>query len=124
MILPSYSCVLCLHDKEETLFHLLLECPFAQECWIHQGLFMDLQQEPYSILSTFKHQLQVVPFFMEVIIIISWCIWMTRNDWIFNGIHPTIQGTIIHFKHFFTLVIHRVKDTWKQPMFQWLDQSL
>nr|TKW33264.1 hypothetical protein SEVIR_2G222200v2 [Setaria viridis] len=123
MFLPSYSCVLCTHDKEETLFHLLLECPFAQVCRINLGLFIDLQQQPYDILSSFNNQLQV-PFFMKIIVIMSWCIWMARNDWIFKAIDPTCQGTTIRFKHLFTLVLHRVKDFWKQPMAEWLEHTL
>nr|TKW15463.1 hypothetical protein SEVIR_5G238100v2 [Setaria viridis] len=60
MNLPSYSCVLCPHNNEETLFHLLLECPFAQECWINISLFANLSDEPYTILNSFKTQLQVI----------------------------------------------------------------
>lgn len=84
---------------------------------------MDLQQQPYEILSSIKNQLQV-PFFMEIIVIMSWCIWMARNDWIFKAIHPSYQGKKMRFKHIYTLVLHRVKDTWKQPMSEWLEQTL
>nr|TKW00119.1 hypothetical protein SEVIR_8G087800v2 [Setaria viridis] len=90
MILPSYDCVLCQYGGEETLFHLLLGCPFAPECWIHIDLFPNLSDEPST------------SFFMEIIIIISWGIWMVRNDWIFKGITPSVQDCLFHFKSIFT----------------------
>nr|TKW33516.1 hypothetical protein SEVIR_2G241600v2 [Setaria viridis] len=123
MVLPSYACVLCPHGSDETLFHLLLQCPFAQECWIKLGLFPDLQQDPFSIMASFKTQLQV-PFFMEIIIIMCWCIWMSRNGFIFKGLQPHIEGALSHFTEIFTLVKHRVKEAWHQPMFEWLHETL
>nr|TKW27614.1 hypothetical protein SEVIR_3G268400v2 [Setaria viridis] len=101
MVLPSYNCVLCQQGVEETLFHLLLECPFAQECWIHLSLFPNTQDEPYTILQSFRDQLHV-PFFMEVIILMCWIIWMGRNDLIFKVLNPSVQGTLLFFKLLFT----------------------
>nr|TKW31488.1 hypothetical protein SEVIR_2G109000v2 [Setaria viridis] len=123
MALPLYNCVLCHYNKIKTLFHLLLECPFAQDCWIHLGLYANLQLDPFSIMNIFKTQLQV-PFFMEIIIIMSWCIWMARNDSIFRDIPPTTQGAIPRFKTIYSLVLHRVKEVRKQSMVEWLELML
>nr|TKW21808.1 hypothetical protein SEVIR_4G145600v2 [Setaria viridis] len=123
MDLPSYSCVLCTHNREETLFHILLECPFAQECWINISLFVDLTEEPYNILNSFRIQFQV-NFFMEVIILMCWCICMERNDWIFKGITPSVHSAMSRFKTVFTQVMLRVKEEWKQPMVEWLQHIL
>lgn len=30
---PSYNCILCYVDVEETAQHLFLQCQFAQQCW-------------------------------------------------------------------------------------------
>jgi hypothetical protein len=49
------------------------------------------------------------PFFMNAIIIMSWAIWITRNDLIFNGIQPTILGCQRTFLKEISLVKHRVK---------------
>jgi hypothetical protein len=35
-----------------------------------------------------------VPFFMEIIILMSWSIWKSRNDWIFNNIDPSLWNTV------------------------------
>nr|TKW18691.1 hypothetical protein SEVIR_5G447800v2 [Setaria viridis] len=109
MNLSYYSCVLCPHNNEVTLFHLLLKCPFAQECWINISLFANLSDEPYTILSSFRTQIQV-QFFMEIIILMCWCIWMARNDWIFRGIIPTVHDAMLRFKIVFTQIILRVKE--------------
>lgn len=111
MSLPSYECVLCQYGDEEILFHLLLSCSFAQKCWIHLGLFPNLSKL-YVILESFRTQLQV-QLFMEIIIIMSWSIWMARNDRIFKEISPLVQVCLIHFKLVFTQVILGVKENWK-----------
>lgn len=61
---------------------------------------------------------------MEIIIFMSWAIWMARNDLIFKGVNPTIQGTVGFFKLLFTQVFHRVKESLKPQMTSWLDHTL
>jgi len=39
------------------------------------------------------------PLFMEVIIMLSWSIWTTRKNFIFNEIQPTIQLMKASFVH-------------------------
>jgi hypothetical protein len=68
---------------EETLEHLFLPCSFAEACWTSLNLFVP-QDDPFSVILSFKNQL-VVPFFMEITILMSWSIWMARNDLIFRG---------------------------------------
>jgi hypothetical protein len=115
MALPSYDCVLCLNGGEETLYHLLLGCSFAQEYWIHLGLYIDPDLEPFEVLSSLKIQLKV-QFFMEIIIIMSWSIWMSQNDLIFKGLAPSVQDCLACFKYIFTLVTLLVKEDWKSRM--------
>jgi hypothetical protein len=43
MFPPSYSCVLCGLDVEETLQHLFLQCQFAKQCW--QIIGVDIPSE-------------------------------------------------------------------------------
>ena len=33
-----------------------------------------------------------VPFFTEIIILMTWSIWTTRNDWILNEIDPSVAS--------------------------------
>jgi hypothetical protein len=96
MVLPSYNCVLCHSVTEETLVHLFSDRPFAQACWNLFHLVIS-PVEPLDVLVFFKHQLNVT-FAMDVIIIMSWCIWMERNDLIFKY-DPLI---LISVKHGFT----------------------
>jgi len=46
---------------------------------------------------------------MEVIILLSWSIWITRNNFIFNGIQPSTQVMKATFTHEFAMVIYRAK---------------
>jgi hypothetical protein len=39
-----------------------------------------------------------VPFSMEIIIIMASSIWLTRNDWIFNNVDPSVEDCRRKFK--------------------------
>jgi hypothetical protein len=119
MELPSYSCVCCNLGLEETLVHLFLHCPFAQSCWAILGLTIG-DNDPYTTLEELQDQL-AVPFFMEIIILLSWCIWMQRNDLIFKGIQPSQDNCRAHFCKEFALVILRAKESAKQAMSSWIE---
>jgi hypothetical protein len=53
-----------------------------QECWSLFHLVVS-QGDPFQVLSNFRDQLNVY-FFMDIIILMSWCIRMARNDLIFR----------------------------------------
>ena len=78
------TCVCCSQAVEETLAHLFIHCPFAQACWAATSLVIGMDN-PFITLEQLKLQLGK-PFFMEVIILISCCMWMERNDLIFRGV--------------------------------------
>ena len=119
MLLPDYNCVCCIASVEETLMHLFIQCPFAQACWNSIGVIV-VQADPFVTLDQLKNQLGV-PFFMEIIIVMSWCIWMQRNDLIFKGIQPSNDACLRHFKKEFGLVILRAKTRHKTLMSIWLE---
>ena len=84
MELEDYTCVLCTSSAEESLFHLVIDCPFASTCWNWLGLQINPQVDLFQNLESFKRQLQV-PFFTEITILMCWSIWQTRNGIIFNN---------------------------------------
>jgi hypothetical protein len=57
---------------------------------------------------------------MDIIIILSWCIWMARNDFIFQGLQHDLDSVRGRFKKEFSLVIYGAKESLKQPMNTWL----
>jgi hypothetical protein len=61
-----------------------------------------------------------VPFMMDIIILMSWCIWKERNSWLFNGEDPSVSRCKVMFKQEFTMVIHRAKSSRTSDMEQWL----
>jgi hypothetical protein len=74
---------ICNLQIEEVLELLFLMCPFALDCW-HLLQLAVPQGDPFDILSSFRNQLNVV-FFVDIMILMCWSIWMTRNDFIFRG---------------------------------------
>ena len=85
MNIPDYSCVFCPSTEDESLEHLFISC------WAKIDLLVG-DDDPFATLEHLKHQLGV-PFFMDIIILMSWCIWMQRNDLTFKGIHMHVFGT-------------------------------
>jgi len=90
MHLPSYNCVLCDLDTEETLQHLFLHCPFAKRRWEFVNLHLPNNAEFPDIVNEMRDNLQT-QFFMLAIILLCWAIWTSRNDLIFKGIQPSLQ---------------------------------
>jgi len=78
MYLPDYTCACCDHVVEESLEHLFIQCQFARACWNALGLFVG-HGDTFDTLVQLKVQLGV-PFFMDIIIVMCWCIWMQRRN--------------------------------------------
>jgi hypothetical protein len=80
--LPSYDCFMhiCSRRDSSTYLHRL---PFCSSKGSIQLVIP--QGDPIEILESFKNQLSG-SFFMDIIILMSWCIWMERNDLIFRGV--------------------------------------
>ena len=51
----------------------------------------------FITLEQLKDQLNL-PFFMEIIVVMSWRIWMQRNDQIFREIQPSLATCLLHLK--------------------------
>ena len=97
MAIPSYLCVCCNQSVEESLAHLFLHYCFPQGCWSTIGLTVGLD-DPFTTLDNLRIQLGMPFFFMDVIIIMSWCIWMQRNDYILkasNQLRITVKATLL-----------------------------
>jgi hypothetical protein len=67
-----------------------------------------------------RRQLQV-SFFMEILILMAWCIWTIRNDWIFNEIDPLVQRCKEKFVSEFSLLLLRVNPSKTLEMESWLN---
>lgn len=107
--IPSYNCVMCNSGTMETRDHLFFHCPFAQHCWTYicpdwTPNHMDIQEE----LDALKQLLQV-PFAMDIIILVSWAIWTTRNDYIFKAKPPNLYTCRRKLKEELKWIIYRVK---------------
>lgn len=91
-----------------------VQCPFSQQCWGLLNLQIPNHLQPFQI----KEQ---IPFFMEIIILVSWGIWTTRNGFIFKHQPVTIETCTNSFKHEFPwLSIYRAKKYFS-AIVEWLD---
>ena len=123
MILQSHECVLCNQHSRETLEHLFLTCPFATQFWASLGLLVPVFQEHVQVVSSFRRQLNI-PFFMEIIILGCWGIWMSRNDFIFRQLTPSVQGGQGILKKELALATHRAKNSIKEQFQAWINNHL
>ena len=119
MHLDDYNCELCLFQREETITHLFLRCPFAKSCWNIIGINAPHTDYPLVVVQRIRRQLRV-PFYMEIIILMIWSIWTVRNNWIFNNQDPSLQACRAKFIYEFTMVIHRAKSNLKNEMSSWI----
>lgn len=120
MFLEDYNCVVCSLCTEETLLHLFVNSPFAEQCWNTLGLTVQNYADPLDTIASFRIQLGL-PFSMEIIISMSWAIWSVRNEAIFRNVQPSIQNAKRHFWSEFAQVILRAKKSYEPAISQWLE---
>jgi hypothetical protein len=123
MHLESYTCELCLLQKEEKLRHLFFKCSFVRNCWGHIGITVPTWLRADRATRYFKRRLRV-PFAIEIIILMSWCIWSERSAWLFNEIDLSVHKCKASFEKEFILVMHRSKQRVVPQMKEWLETIL
>jgi hypothetical protein len=119
MVLQDYTCVLCNGAIEESQTHLFLQCPFAMQCWGSINLQVQQHLDPFQNLQSFKDQLSE-PFFMEVIVLMAWTIWKSRNDLIFRQIVPNLTIAKQNFNAECQLLLLRAKRSYFPKIEQWI----
>uniref|UniRef100_A0A453S5W3 Uncharacterized protein n=1 Tax=Aegilops tauschii subsp. strangulata TaxID=200361 RepID=A0A453S5W3_AEGTS len=63
-------------------------------------------------------------FFMEIIILGSWAIWISRNNKIFENITPSFRGWKFIFIEELELLKYRMKKKYEVQFSAWLDSLL
>jgi hypothetical protein len=119
MELDSYSCENCLWQREETLYHLFLRCNFAKACWNSIGITPPRISNPEEASANLKHQLNV-PFSMEIIILMTWSIWKSRNKWLFSNKDPSVHRCTQEFCKELRLIMHRARGNFDISIPNWL----
>jgi hypothetical protein len=75
--------------------------------------------DPFDILVSFKNQ-HAVPFFLELLVCMSWGIWTVSNDF-FKNRPATVQRCKSIFREEFAGVILRAKEQHRPQIRSWLD---
>jgi hypothetical protein len=104
----------------ETLRHLFLHCSFAKNCWASIGVLVPTWLRAERVVSYLKRHINQ-PFAIEIIMIMSWCIWKERKAWLFNNDDPSVQHCKDSFKSEFALAMLRAKQQKAPLMLQWLE---
>ncbi|PNT74499.1 hypothetical protein BRADI_1g15785v3 [Brachypodium distachyon] len=109
--LQALHCVLCSMGIKETIDHLFFECPFALTCWRYICPNFIPHQSVHDSFAAIKEELKS-PFHMEVSVLVTWSIWRTRNNYIFNQIQPSFYRCKMIFKEELILISFPIFLTW------------
>lgn len=117
--IESVTCDLCILQRLETSAHLLLRCNFAKACWQSIGITFTSTRSVMQIFRGIRRRLNV-SFALEIIVLMSWSIMNSRNEWIFNNVDPSITSCKRKFYSGFNLLQHRASQTKQNEMNLWL----
>jgi len=78
---------------------------FASEAWENINLIVNPDLQPLQNLEILRAHINQ-DFFMEIIILFCWAIWMSRNNFIFSELPPSIQGCKRIFKSKFLWLLY------------------
>jgi len=105
----DYNCLLCDQQIEETIEHMIFQCPFSQRCWSILGITWQQTGSRLRWISMAAHDWSS-PMFMDVFLQAAWSIWKERNNKHFRSIPPTTLSWLQRFKHDFALLQHRTSE--------------
>jgi hypothetical protein len=108
MDLDSYTCENYILQKEESIIHLFFKCNYVKRCWQKIGIAPQRASHQYTVMQNIREQM-TIQWRMEAIITMLWCIWKTRNGWIFEGTPPTPFCCLQMFKKEMFLISYRMK---------------
>ncbi|KAL8495553.1 hypothetical protein ACS0TY_019621 [Phlomoides rotata] len=95
-ILPheaNSNCIFC-NSQVETVRHVIFECAFAYEVWMHcsrwMGVTTVLSSSPSTNLLHFRENFSEKNG-KEFAVCVTWVIWKTRNAFIFRHEEPSVN---------------------------------
>jgi hypothetical protein len=104
MPLDSFTCDNYIFQIEETIIHLFFRCNFARRCWLLLDIRPPRTTDLLHTLLRIRRRLQV-SWRLESVIIMTWSIWRSRNNWIFNETPPTVIECKAMFRKEFLLMV-------------------
>jgi hypothetical protein len=119
--LQSYDCVLCSSNVEENLEHLFFDCTFSVWCWRLVDITWDISLPIMERLQSAQVGFGA-PVFMEIVILVAWCIWTTHNRVIFDGAVPSLGQWKHSLRVDLFLSLLKCKSTKKSLLQDWLAQ--
>ena len=121
--MPSYACVMCGNKVVESRQHLFFECPFARLYWKYLCPNWDdigAAHLPIDEVITSLRAEIAQPFSLEIVTLVAWALWTTRNDFIFKGKDPSVYRCRKKFKDEMALLLHKAKRKAYRGMESWV----
>ena len=121
--LDNNLCVICNAYVYKDRAHLFIQCNFSCRVWkylqIDWSHGSNIQQCISQARQRFSH-----PFFFEVMLTTSWNIWILRNGRTFRGERATFATWRSNFVHDILLLSHRLKDSIKLRLVDWVNSLM
>ncbi|KAD4888212.1 hypothetical protein E3N88_20285 [Mikania micrantha] len=94
-------CQLCLGEVED-IDHIFIRCPFAQEIWRRLSWWLNEELIRFSsveeLLKALKGWKGMLKKVTTCIYTSLWCIWSTRNNWIFDKRRCSVDNIVEEIK--------------------------
>lgn len=99
-------CLLC-GQAPETMQHLILACPFSRQVWHEVLSWLRFTCTPPdqegSLMEWWSKAYQETPKPLRkgqasMTLLMPWMVWKQRNDWVFEGAQPSIDGLVSRIK--------------------------
>ena len=115
--------VLCTFSTEETILHLIWDCPFALQAW---DFIAPNRKRGISVMEHIHLTQYCLPkeIATEIIIMSCWHIWMQRDNWIFKGMAPSIHSWKRGLKKDMQLIKHNILNKYETVLTHWIDSNL
>jgi hypothetical protein len=119
MHLDSYTCDLCILQKQESLRHLFFRYSFAKNYWQRVGVLVPTWLKSDRATRHIRRSLSK-PYAMKIIILMCWSIWRERNAWIFEQEAPSVERCLSTFKREMSLVPVKTNKAFAPDILSWL----
>uniref|UniRef100_A0A453B0K5 Reverse transcriptase zinc-binding domain-containing protein n=1 Tax=Aegilops tauschii subsp. strangulata TaxID=200361 RepID=A0A453B0K5_AEGTS len=101
------TCILCTPHEEETIDHLIFNCPFSQTCWSKIGISYNFGISRIDATIRAK-EIYSGRLFFEIFTITAWNIWKERNNFMFNQTSPSFRAWLERTKVDLTWLRYRL----------------
>lgn len=94
-------CPVCT-EESEIIFHSLVLCPFARQCWMLLNVQIDVDQNVDFGTWIMKTWSASNARLRAESVVLCWTLWRARNDLVWNQKHSTVNKVVAAAKQYLT----------------------